>query len=157
MGSEGHLIIDGYNVAHAWPTLRGLVGRRREAVGGRLLDAVRVIHDFSGKSLTLVFDGDGATLTIDHPDDGVETLTVVYAPQGVTADGVIERLLARAGEVSEWTVATADRAIIQTAQSYGAHAISPQELADWVERVEAQQTRWLQRQRNEVDRDWLGR
>lgn len=155
MSTEGHLVIDGYNVAHAWPELRGMLRRHREAVTGRLLEAVRVIHDFEGRSLTIVFDSDRAQLAIEHPDDGLESLSVVYAPKGVTADGVIERLLARAGDASDWTVATADRAIIQSAHTCGAHAVSPGELAAWVDRVEARQRNWLQRRGNEVDREWF--
>lgn len=149
-----HLLIDGYNILHAWPAMRSLLRARRDAAAARLLEVVRVVHDFEGWALTLVFDGQGDALTIEHPDDGNTALTVVYAPRGVTADGIIERLLARTPQAEDWVVATGDHAIAQTALANGARAIGPAELQTWIEAVEARQTRWLQRRSNEVDESW---
>lgn len=150
MSTHGHLIIDGFNIIHAWPTFRPLLRRGLDVAAGRLLDAVRILHDFEGNALTIVFDGQGSTLSISHPEE-VTSLTVVYSPAGMTADTIIERLLARAPAVEDWVVASGDAAIAQSALSYGARAISPQALADWCAESEQRQTAWIQRRSKDID------
>lgn len=148
--STGHIIVDGYNVIHAWPDLRALLRRSTDAAAARLLDALRILHDFEGQSLTLVFDGKGACLTIEQTD-GLETLTVVHSPGGVTADTVIERLLARAPVIDGWVVATGDGAVAQTATSYAARAISPDALATWCNEAARRQSDWIRRRSKAID------
>lgn len=146
METRGHLIIDGYNILHAWPEFRRLLRRRIDAATGRLVEAVRILHDFEGSALTVVFDGDGPQLVIEHPDE-TDSLTVVYSARGVTADAVIEQLLARTPSTEGWVVASADAAIARTALSYGARPVSPSELADWLASVECRQSNWIARRR----------
>lgn len=150
MSTNGHLVIDGYNILHAWVEYRPLLKRGLDAAAGRLLDAVRVLHDFEGHALTIVYDGNGSAISIVHPEE-VDSLTIVHSPLGVTADTIIERLLARAPETEGWVVASGDGAVGQTALSYGARAISPESLASWCLEAECRQTSWLQRRRKEID------
>ncbi len=141
----GHLVVDGYNILHAWPQLKALMRRDLEAAADRLLEELRILHDFGGYDLILVFDGKGNQLSILHPDD-TETLTVVYSPQGVTADAVIERLLAKAPDTAGWVVASADGALSQSALAYGARSLTPAALLSWCEELHQRQTAWIQRQ-----------
>lgn len=141
----GHLIVDGYNLAHAWKELRPLLRRRLDAAAERILQQLRPVHDFLGWELTIVFDGRGEQLTIAHPDPGDALLTVVYSASGQTADAVIERLLARAPSAENWRVASDDRALAQTALSYGAEPLSIAQTLDLLERVEGQARDWIRR------------
>lgn len=152
METSGHLIVDGHNILHAWKWVRA--GKRVSPdLVRRLLDYLLVIHDIENRALTLVVDGAGTGLQIEHPDHR-ETVTLVYASSELTADGVIERLLARAPDTDQWVVATADVALIQSAHTCGADAISPDHLERWVEDASRRQSEFLKRQSNKVDREW---
>ena len=150
MSTNGHVIIDGFNIIHAWPTFRPLLKRGLDVAAGRLLDAVRILHDFEGNALTIVFDGQGSTISINHPEE-LTSLTLVYSPAGTTADTIIERFLARAPSAADWVVASGDGAIAQSALSYGARAMSPQALADWCAEAEQRQSAWIRRRSKDVD------
>jgi predicted RNA-binding protein with PIN domain len=96
MPSDRHVLIDAYNVIHAWPHLRAaLKDHGPDAARAQLADAVRPIHDIAGWRVSLVFDGRGDALVIERP--GTElTFSYVYGPRGLTADAVIEQIVLNA-------------------------------------------------------------
>ena len=65
----------------------------------------------------MVFDGQGARVTEESEPDGIQ---VFYAPAGRTADGIIERLVAKYAATRRLIVATSDGLEQQTAMSFGA-------------------------------------
>lgn len=71
--------------------------------------------------MTVVFDGQergrDASLSASH-------LEVVFSPAGITADGVIEGLVARAGHPERIGVVTSDRVEEQIVSSAGASVLS---------------------------------
>lgn len=112
MSPRRRLIVDGYNVVHAWPDLKsalqsdGLEEARRQLVQ-RLAEHAAS----SGDDVTVVFDSherspgtpDGAA------HDGVR---VVFGSRAQSADHVIERAVSeavRGGAGREVTVVTSDR------------------------------------------------
>lgn len=133
-----HLLIDGANVLHAWPELRAMLKRDRAAARTQLAQRVRVIHDAEQMRVTLVFDGRGTELVVEHPL-GQATFSVLSTPASLTADDVIEQLAARSADPAACIVATGDRLEQQTVAASGARVISPEELAAWVQRVETRQ------------------
>ncbi len=90
-----HLLVDGSNIMHAWPELRALLPRNREAARSRLSQAVAALHDGEQMRVTIVFDGRGAELTFDQPSDQA-TFAHVHTPTGTTADEVIIQLVRQA-------------------------------------------------------------
>ena len=104
------LIVDGYNVIHAWPRLKALLTagggeEARRALIGELADYAAVQQ----LRVTLVFDGPRRVASAAEVIDGV---TVVFSGRSGSADHLIERLVyeaARAGEAREVMVATSDR------------------------------------------------
>src|SRR5438270_2395612 len=51
------LIVDGYNVIHAWPSLKRLLSEASlEAARDKLVERVGVLGMISGESVTVVFD-----------------------------------------------------------------------------------------------------
>lgn len=106
------LIVDGYNIVHAWPSLnltmrtRGLEDARRQ-----LITALAEYAAQTGVAVTVVFDGQarpGGLPTNEH-QDGV---TVVFGTKRASADHVIERAAyqaAQRGEGADVVVATDDR------------------------------------------------
>jgi predicted RNA-binding protein with PIN domain len=126
-----HLLVDGSNVLHSWPHLRALLRHNRDSARARLSQAVAVLHDAEGLRVSLVFDGRGSELVAEHPS-GQATFVHLYTPAGVTADDVIEQLVAKARRPESCLVVTDDRAERQTVEALGAASLSAADLAAWV-------------------------
>lgn len=106
------LIVDGYNIIHAWPALhttlreRGLEDARRQ-----LVSALSEYAAQTGIAVTVVFDARTRAGVIPSMEkfDGV---TVLFGSRRATADHVIERAAYKAsqrGEGADVVVATDDR------------------------------------------------
>ena len=154
MAAVRHLVIDGPNVIQAWPELRALARRDREAARARLVKVGLKLHDDEGGRVTLVFDGRGAEVQLEYPAR-VETFLVIRTPDGRTGDDVIERLVARGPVAAEACRAvSADRALRSTVEAAGGETISPEELAAWVERLAERAGRRLTRHQRETEATW---
>lgn len=131
MGATRHLLVDGYNILHAW----GWLDARAEVVVARekLAGALAPIRDVEDVRVTLVFDGRGAAAAADAAHEA-EDFQVVYAPAGLTADGAIERLVAGSPDPAACAVATADGLERETVLAAGGTCVSPEELRAWIER-----------------------
>lgn len=156
MAFEKHLLIDGSNLLHSWPELRTLAKRDRDAARSRLSDILRILHDFEGLRVTLVFDGKGTEITVEHPS-GHDTFTHIFSPAHLTGDDVIEHLVGRSADPSQCWVATDDRAERQTVDAVGGTSISTKELAEWVTRTELRQRRKLAGLRQQNKEEWRGK
>jgi len=120
-----YLIVDAHSVIHAWPELRTLHFRRMVLARDALLRALAAYHDLSGVRVVVVFDGQGS-----RPSGAIEPggIQVFYSGGGMTADAVVERLVARYAGAHEITVATDDRLEADTATGFGATCISTELL-----------------------------
>ena len=153
MASDKHLLIDGSNILHAWPEMRALLKRDRDAARASLSQRVRVLHDAEQLRVTIVFDGRGSDLVIERPSDH-PTFTHLYTPTGTTADDVIEQLVGNAENASTCVVATDDRADRQTVEALGAAGISSTDLAAWIVRAEERQRAQVSGLKRENEREW---
>ena len=153
MAPDKHLLIDGSNILHAWPELRALLKRDRDAARASLSQRVSVLHDSGQLRVTIVFDGRGNDLVIERPS-GHPTFTHVYTPTGATADDVIEQLVGNAENASACIVATDDRAERQTVEALGAAGLSSADLAAWIVRAEERQRAQVSGLKRENEREW---
>lgn len=138
VGTVAHILVDGSNLIHAWPELRGVLKRDRTLAREQLISRLLVLLPVACGRLTVVFDGRGPELVVEHPH-GPESVAVIYTPGGVTADDVIEQLVGRSADPAGCLVATGDQAERSTIEAAGAAWCSPEELAARVERAEEQQ------------------
>lgn len=139
-----HLLVDGSNVMHAWPELKTLLRRDRDAARAALVQRLAVLHDGGDMRLTVVFDGRGSEIVTERPGSEASFL-VVYTPAGMTADDVIEQWVGRSAEPGSCRVASADRGVITTVSALGAEVVSPEALREWVgatERRSAGRVEW---------------
>ncbi len=129
------LIVDGYNIVHAWPELSPLIrsGRGEEA-RRRLIATLAEYAAGSGERVTVVFDAHGRA-----PDHGagesIDGVTVVFGSSAQTADHVIERRVAIAsarGDARMVTVATGDRLQREMVMAMGAAVIGAEALRQQV-------------------------
>lgn len=132
------LIVDGYNVIHAWPRLlqvlreRGLEDARRA-----LIQALAEYASQTDSEVTVVFDAHSRPAVPD-PVEVVDHVRVRYGTRTSSADHVIERLAneaARRGDARSVIVATGDRLQRAMVGAMGVATISPRTLEAEVERV----------------------
>jgi predicted RNA-binding protein with PIN domain len=149
------LIVDGYNIVHAWPVLnmtmrtRGLEDARRQLVA-RLAEYAAQ----TGVAVTVVFDGQarrgGAPGNEHH--DGV---TVLFGSKHASADHVIERAAYRAverGEGADVVVATDDRLMRDVVGGMGVATMGARALEAEVARVAGAVDTETRRMRDESKR-----
>lgn len=150
--SARHLIVDGYNMIHRIAALEKILAESQEAACEALVGMVRTIHDEEGLQATVVFDGREKHVQVFHPCQR-RSFSVVYAPRHLTADGVIERMLARTKSPDTVTVASRDNMIREAAAARGAFSIDGEALEAWVARCE-KRTRGRLRGANPAKGGW---
>ena len=111
------------------------------------------IHDSGDVRLTVVFDGRGQEIVIERPFEQ-STFSVVYTPSSMTADDVIEQLVANSSEARECYVATDDRAERETVAALGAATLRSEDLAEWLKRAGSRQTASTENLRAANERAW---
>ncbi len=125
------LIVDGYNIIHAWPELAPIVrsGNVEEA-RRRLIAMLGEYAAASGERVTVVFDAHGRTRD-RGAGERIDGITVVFGSSAQTADHVIERrvaIAAQRGEARSVTVATGDRLQRELVMAMGASVIGAEAL-----------------------------
>jgi len=124
-----HILVDGYSVIHAWPTLRALLARNLERARDGLAAELTRLQDATGIAVAVVFDSRaGRRATHGETPAGVE---VVFTRKGMTADTFIERLVGRSNAPERFLVVTNDGAETFMARSLGAQVITAEQLREW--------------------------
>ncbi len=132
------LIVDGYNIAHAWPSLKQLMARASlEDARDKLIERLSVYGIITGADVTVVFDAHHST-SLMNSEQTVEGVRVIFTRKGHAADHAIERIAyAASGRGDVITVATSDRFQRDLVRGMGGAVISALELERRV--VEAEQ------------------
>ena len=132
----GSLIVDGYNVIHAWPSLlRRLHEASLEDARRHLVHALSEHAAQTGDVVTVVFDSHGRSGGVQS--EVVDGVTVQYGSSRASADHVIERLAyaaARGGGAEGVTVVTSDRLQRALVSAMGVATMSAAALQDEVAR-----------------------
>ena len=122
------LIVDGYNVIHAWPALKQLLGGSLEAARDKLVERLSVYGVVTDSDVTVVFDAHHSSARA-NAEETVEGVRVLFTRKGHSADHAIERIAydaTAAGDVI--TVATSDRFQSDLVRGMGGAVISAPEL-----------------------------
>jgi predicted RNA-binding protein with PIN domain len=141
------LVVDGYNVVHAWPELKKLMGHSLEDARDRLIDRMAVYAQVTGAEVTVVFDAHRTTsmATAEEWRNGVR---VVFTRKGLSADHAIERIAySVAGDGDPLTVATSDRFQRDLVRGMGGAVISSPELERRVIEAERELGRTVEKYR----------
>jgi predicted RNA-binding protein with PIN domain len=117
------ILIDGHNLIGRLPGI-SLQDPDDEGKLVRLLSSYR---SRTGKAVTVVFDPGGAfSLPRRRRLGGVE---IEFAPQGGSADRVIQRRVQKARNPGEWQVVTSDRELAESVGRLGARVQSAEAFA----------------------------
>lgn len=119
------LIIDGYNLLHAFDPLAELMRSDIQLARHRLVRTIEHTAHRMASQTTIVFDGrsagQDASLTAKH-------LEIFFSPGHLSADTVIERLVSKYAHPERILVVTSDRAEADTVLSSGTQVMSSQEF-----------------------------
>lgn len=140
------VIVDGYNVIHAWPQLKRLMGEATlEAARDKLIERLSVFGMVAGADMTVVFDAHHSAAR-SNSEELVEGVHVLFTRKGHSADHAIERIAYGASQVGDViTVATSDRFQRDLVRGMGGAVISALELERRVVDAEAEMDRRVKR------------
>lgn len=122
-----YMIVDGHSMIFAWEDLRSLHEHSSAAAREQLTHRLTTYQDATGERVVLVFDGRGDGSHSAADEEGIQ---IFYSPEGTTADQVIERLAGKYAQSRKLTIASRDRAVLDTCSAFGADAISANGLLD---------------------------
>jgi predicted RNA-binding protein with PIN domain len=138
------LVVDGYNIIHAWPSLKRLLGVSLEAARDKLIERLSVYGLVTNAEVTVVFDSHRKSAARANAEELVEGVRVIFTRSGHSADQVIERIVyGAAGGVV--TVATSDHLQSDMVRGMGGAVISATELERRVIDAEADLGRRVQK------------
>lgn len=142
------IIIDGYNVIHAWQELRDLAESELDHARERLMHILSNYKALTGLRIILVFDAYNVRGGTEHSFEyrGIE---VVYTKEHETADTYIEKLAAGFGKNDRVRVVTSDALIQLSALGSGVMRMSASEFEHEIGIAVAQ----MRRQIDELDQN----
>ncbi|MCR5177606.1 MAG: TetM/TetW/TetO/TetS family tetracycline resistance ribosomal protection protein [Lachnospiraceae bacterium] len=127
---KSYLLIDGYNMLYAEPTLKKLAAENLSAARDALTDVLANVQGYSQETMILVFDayrvaGGKERILNEHG------LTVIYTKEAETADQYIEKAAHEYGKKYRVRVATSDG--IEQVIIFGAGAMRLSAPSFWAE------------------------
>lgn len=146
-----YLFIDAHNVIFSCPDLKALLLRNQDAAREALVERVLPIHDAENFRVVLVLDSRQAFSAFMHAPEAAR-LECIYAPADLSADGAIEKMLARLKQPEQAIVVSHDRWVRESTLVQGAQAMRPAELFEWANRCQKrlQQSARVERMSNDA-------
>ena len=128
---QQYLIVDGYNVIHAWEELAVMAQQDLEAARRGLCDRLSSYASYKKCRLVVVFDGYKVK---GNPGEKADFagIQVVYTKENETADAYIEALVAQIGPNYNVRVATSDGLVQIASLRSGVLRMSARELREEV-------------------------
>lgn len=130
------VLVDGYNIIHAWPELAELAKQNMDSARGKLLDILTNYAAYKGCELIAVFD---AYLVKGHDEEAFDYngIHVVFTKEAETADGYIERFTHVHASDYRITVATSDGLEQIIIRGAGSLVLSAREFLSEIKESEA--------------------
>ena len=134
---KDYLLVDGYNIIHAWEELSALAREDLDGARAKLIDLLRNYQSWRGCQVIVVFDAykiKGGKGSVEQLGD----LYVVYTKEAETADMYIERTTYQLSRDNRVRVATSDGLEQMIILGHGAQRMSAAELKYETDQVMAQ-------------------
>lgn len=149
---ENYLLVDGYNIIHAWEELKELAALNFDAARTRLLDILCNYQGYTKCRVIVVFDAYNVPRYTSEVER-YQNIYVVYTKQAETADQYIAKTVTEISKNYNVTVATSDRLVQLIILGQGALRLSARELHEAVEAVNEEIRRnYLERPKTERNR-----
>lgn len=140
--SEKYMIVDGYNIVHAWEDLKCLVEDNLEGARMKLLDILSNYQAVTRLETIVVFDAYKVKGNIGEMFD-YHNIHVVYTKEAETADSYIEKLTHKMSQDYEVTVATSDGLVQLITRGNNCTVMSARELKEDIERINESVRKYL--------------
>ena len=130
-----YVLVDGYNIIHAWDNLRELIGEHMEVARNLLINTLCNYQGYKKCELILVFDA----YKIKGHQREVEkfnNITIVYTKEAETADMYIERASYKLAKNNRVRVVTSDGMEQMIILGNGAIRVSAREFYDEIKTAE---------------------
>lgn len=149
-----YLLVDGYNVIHAWEELHELAQISLEAARDALMDILSNYQGYRGVQVILVFD---AYKVKGNPGEVVHyhNIDVVYTKEAETADRYIEKTAHEIGHKYQVTVVTSDGVEQVIIRGAGCMLMSSREFEEDAKRVGREIGQNLEQKRQMGGRNYL--
>ncbi len=134
---EEFLLVDGYNIIHAWEELRSLAQVTLDGARHRLMDILCNYQGYRQMNLILVFDAYKVSGNIGQAIQ-YHNIHVVYTKEAETADQYIEKFAHDMGRRYRVTVATSDGLEQLIIRGQGCLLMSAKELREEIEQTSRQ-------------------
>lgn len=121
------LVVDGYNILHAWDSLKKMMAEDMEHARVKLIHILANYQAVKGIKVIVVFDAHLVKGGAGSKEE-VTGVEVIYTMEGETADMLIERFVGHLGEDDRVVVATSDWAQQRIVFGKGAVRLSAREL-----------------------------
>ncbi len=141
--TEEYLLVDGYNVIHAWETLQQFLPDHLDLARKQLSDVLCNYQGFRQCHVILVFDAylvKGGREHVEH----YHNIEIVYTKEAETADAYIERTTYTLAKEKRIRVVTSDGLEQRIILGNGAYRVSAAEFAKEIEAIEKAMASFLQ-------------
>ncbi|MHB1419421.1 MAG: NYN domain-containing protein [Bacillota bacterium] len=128
---EEFLVVDGYNIIYAWPSLNQLREKSFEHAREVLIKILGNYQALRGSQVIVVFDAHRVKGAVEKKEYTGKIL-VIFTREGETADMVIEKMVNQLPEKATITVATSDWVEQRIVLGQGALRMSARELLEEV-------------------------
>ncbi|HHT41853.1 MAG TPA: GTP-binding protein [Firmicutes bacterium] len=135
---EEYLLVDGYNVIHAWPELQDLAQGNMDAARMRLLDALSSYQGIKKNRIIVVFDAYRVQNRAMEESHDYHNIHVVFTKEAQTADEYIEKFAHDHKKKYDIVVATSDALQQVIIRSAGCALLSARELREEIEAAKEQ-------------------
>lgn len=132
--SEKYMIVDGYNIVHAWEDLKCLVEDNLDGARLRLLDILSNYQAVTKLETIVVFDAYKVKGNLGEMFD-YHNVHVVYTKEAETADAYIEKLTHEISKDYQVIVATSDGLVQLITRGNNCTVMSARELKEDIERI----------------------
>lgn len=131
---EEYLLVDGYNIIHAWPDLKKFAEGNMDLARIKLLDALASYGGIRHGEIIVVFDAYGVEGRLEEIFK-YHNIHVVFTKEAQTADQYIEKFAFDHNKKYKITVATSDGLQQVIIRGAGCALLSASELREEVERA----------------------
>ena len=138
-----YVLVDGYNVIHAWDNLRELVNEHMDLARNLLINTLCNYQGYKKCELILVFDA-YKIKGHEREVEKVNNITIVYTKEAETADMYIERASYKLAKNNRVRVVTSDGMEQLIILGNGAIRVSAREFREEIDHAEAEIRRILE-------------
>lgn len=150
---EEYLLVDGYNIVHAWPELKALADDNMDSARLQLLDLLSNYQGIKKCQIIVVFDAYRVQRHVEEVTD-YYNIHLVYTKEAQTADQYIEKFAHDNSKKYMITVATSDGLQQMIVRGAGCFLLSARELKAEIEEAN-ERIRREYRQKHGSDRSYL--